>query len=208
VVGVVQDTKHLTLTEAPQPYLYLPFDQESRSEMTMIVRGKDEAQLAAVFRSELAALDPSMPTLLVTTMTQHLRFALVLEQAVAAIVGVVAGVALFLSVIGLYGMISFFVARRTRDIGIRLAIGATPRDVVGDVLKEGARFAAVGSIIGLVLSAAAGQVMTSSLYGVSAIDPLTFAGVTILVMLVAIAAAYLPARRAARIDPIAALRAA
>ena len=206
VVGVVQDTKHLRLTEAPQPYFYLPFDQESGTEMTVVVRGRDEALLAALFRRELVALDRSMPTLLVTTMSEHLRFALVLEQAVAAIVTVIAGVALFLSVIGLYGVIAFVVARRTREIGIRIAIGASPGDVIADVLKQGARFAVVGSAIGLVLAGMAGRLMSGELYGVSALDPVTLGAVTAVVLLVAVAAAYLPARRAARIDPIVAVR--
>jgi predicted permease len=206
VVGVVQDTKHLTLTEAPQPYFYLPFDQESRSEMTVIVRGKDEAQLAALFRLELVALDRSMPTLLVMTMSEHLRLAVIFEQSLAAVVSVVAGVALFLSVIGLHGVVAFLVAQRTREIGIRVALGARPADVVADVLKQGVRFAAIGSAIGLLLAGIAGRLMSGTLYDVSAVDPLTYAGVTALVMLIALMAAWLPARGAARIDPIVALR--
>jgi predicted permease len=206
VVGVVQDAKYLRLNEAPQPYFYLPYAGASRTEMTVIVRGRDEASMAAAFRRELRALDKSMPAMQVTTLTEHMRMAVVLEQATAALVVVVGAVALLLSVIGLYGAIAFFVTRRTREIGIRIAIGARPADVVGNVLGQGARFAAVGSVIGVALAVAAGQLLAGSLYGVSAIDPLTFGAVTILVMLVALAATYLPARRAARIDPIAALR--
>jgi ABC-type antimicrobial peptide transport system permease subunit len=147
-----------------------------------------------------------MPTLLVMTMSEHLRLAVIFEQSLAAVVSVVAGVALFLSVIGLHGVVAFLVAQRTREIGIRVALGARPADVVADVLKQGVRFAAIGSAIGLLLAGIAGRLMSGTLYDVSAVDPLTYAGVTALVMLIALMAAWLPARGAARIDPIVALR--
>jgi macrolide transport system ATP-binding/permease protein len=206
IVGIVQDAKYLRLNEAPQPYFYLPYRGASRTEMTVIVRGRDEAAMAAAVRRELRALDKSMPAMQVTTLSEHMRMAVVLEQAMAALVVVIGCVGLLLSVIGLYGVMAFFVARRTREIGVRIALGARPADVVGTVVKQGMRFAAVGSAIGLALSAVAGRLMAGALYGVSALDPLTFGAVVAMVMLVALAAAYLPARRAARIDPIAALR--
>jgi predicted permease len=206
IVGIAQDGKRLSLRETVEPALYLPYGQSTRVEMTVIARGRDEHALAIMFRRVVASFDKTMPTLQVMTMSEHLRLAVIFEQSLAAIVSAVAGVALFLSVIGLYGVIAFLVARRTREIGIRVALGARPADVVADVLKQGARFAAIGSGIGLLLAGIAGGLMGGTLYGVSAVDPLTFAAVTALVMLIALAAAWLPARRAARIDPIVALR--
>jgi hypothetical protein len=206
IVGVVQDVKHLSFGETPAPYVYRPFAQAMRGQMTVIVRGPNEASMAAAFRSELAAIDRAMPALLVTTIGAHLRLASITEQAVATILSVVSGIGLFLSTIGLYGVISFLVMRGQREIGIRIALGARPADVVARVLMQGGRLAVVGSVIGLGLAAAAGRLLRGALYGVSGTDPIVFGGVTCLVIGVALAASYLPARRAASVDPAVTLR--
>jgi putative ABC transport system permease protein len=206
IVGVVQDVKHLSFGETPAPYVYRPFAQAMRGQMTVIVRGPNEASMAAAFRRELGALDRAMPALLVTTIGAHLRLASIAEQAVASILSVVSGIGLFLSTIGLYGVISFFVMRDRREIGIRIALGARPADVVARVLTQGGRLAVVGSVIGLGLAAAAGRLLRGALYGVSGTDPIVFGIVTCLVIGVALAASYLPARRAAAVDPAVTLR--
>jgi ABC-type antimicrobial peptide transport system permease subunit len=174
--------------------------------MTVIVRGPDEASMAAAFKSELAAIDRAMPVLLVTTIGAYLRLASITVQAVASILSVVSVIGLFLSTIGLYGVISFFVMRGQREIGIRIALGARPADVVARVLAQGGRLAVVGSVIGLGLAAAGAWVLRSALFGVSGTDPVVFGGVTCLVVGVALAASYLPARRAAAVDPAVTLR--
>ncbi|MGE5359854.1 MAG: ABC transporter permease [Bacteroidales bacterium] len=206
VVGIVQDSKYLSLTEAPRPYLYLPYEQNRTGEMNVITRGRDTKTLAGAFRRQVTALDRSMPITQLTTIDELLRMASVFEQSVAAVVSVTGTAALFLSVIGLYGVIAFVVARRTREIGIRIALGATPRDVIREVLKGSARLSGAGMAAGLTFAVLAGQVMRGTLYGVSALDPLVFVAVSAVVALIATAAALVPARRAARVDPLVALR--
>jgi predicted permease len=207
IVGIVQDGKYLFLNEAPQPYFYIPWEQQPAGEMTVVARVRgDAAQMTAVFRRTVWSIDPAMPMMLVTTLEQHMRLALVVERAIATFVGVLGGLGLFLAVVGLYGVVSFLVSRRTREIGIRMALGARPADVVRDVLRQGGRLAAVGIAIGLALAFSAMMVLGGSLYGVSRWDPLTYGGMSVLVLLVALAGSYVPARRAARVDPIAALR--
>jgi ABC-type antimicrobial peptide transport system permease subunit len=142
----------------------------------------------------------------VTTLAAQLRTASIAEQLEATLVTGTGAASLFLSMIGLYGVVSFMVARRTRDIGIRMALGARPSDVVAEVLKQAARYAVIGSGIGLIFAAVAARLMRSALYGVSLTDPLAFGGAVLVLLLVALGAAYLPARRAARIDPLAAIR--
>ncbi len=206
VVGVVRDGKYLQLTEAATGYFYLPYAQARGNEMTVIVRGTNEALLAGTLRRQVTALDRAVPVTQVTTLSAQLQTASIAEQLTATLVTGVGAVGLFLSMIGLYGIVSFMVARRTREIGVRVALGARPADVVADVLKQGARYALIGGCLGLVFAAGAARLMRSALYGVSIADPLAFGGATVLVIVVALAAAYLPARRAARIDPIVALR--
>ena len=206
VVGIVQDTKRERLTETVEPLIYFAASQRLAGEMIIIMRGKDEPAMAEAFRRELRSLDRTMPAMQVTTMSEHMRSAAIAEQAIAALVSVIGSMALFLSVIGLYGAMAFFVARRTREIGIRIALGARPADVVRHVVRQGGRLAVLGSGLGLVVAAAAGRLMRRSLYGVGGLDALTFIAVTLTVCLVALAASYIPARRAARVDPMVALR--
>ena len=122
------------------------------------------------------------------------------------LVGLFAAVALILAAVGLYGVVAFFVALRTQEIGVRIALGARRSDVVRLVLGQGARMAALGVVVGIGASLAITRLMSSLLFGVSATDPLTFAGVALLVSLIALAASYIPARRAMRVDPVKALR--
>jgi ABC-type antimicrobial peptide transport system permease subunit len=208
IVGVVQDGKYLSLNEPPEPYFYLPYAQQSRGEMTVIARVSTDARaMTGVFRREVASLDAAMPIMQVTTMDQHMQTALMGPRAVAALVGALGGFGLLLSVIGLYGVVAFLVSRRTREIGIRIALGARRADVIRDVVVHGGKLAAVGIAVGLglavVVMSGLGQ---TAVYGLSRFDPMTYAATSALVFLTALAGSYIPARRAARVNPIAALR--
>jgi putative ABC transport system permease protein len=149
-----------------------------------------------------------MPIMQVTTMDQHMQSALVGQRAVAVLVGALGGFGLLLSVIGLYGVVAFLVSRRTREIGIRIALGAGRADVVRDVVAQGGRLAAVGVVVGLGLALAVMSGLRHDVvYGLSRFDPVTYVATAALVLLTALAGSYVPARRASRVDPIAALRA-
>jgi predicted permease len=208
IVGVVQDGKYLSLNEAPEPYFYVPHGQLPAGEMTVIARvSVDARSMTSLFRRVVADLDPAVPVMQVTTLDEHLQTALVGQRAATVLVGVLGGCGLLLSVVGLYGVVSFLVSRRTREIGVRMALGASRAHVVRDVVVQGGRLAIPGIAIGLGLAAAvmslAGQ---NAVYGLSRFDPLTYAATSLVVLLTALAGSYAPARRAARIDPIAALR--
>jgi predicted permease len=208
VVGVVQDGKYVSLTEPLQPCFYLPADQEPVVDMTVVARVRGDARaMIPVFRREILALAPSMSALRVTTIEDHMASALVVERTIANLVSVLGGSALLLSVVGLYGVISYLVSRRTREIGVRVALGAAPADVAREVLVHGGRLMLAGVVAGVALGLAAMSALAGRLYGVSAWDPLTYGGTTVVVMLVALTATYLPARRAAMLDPLTALRA-
>jgi predicted permease len=206
VVGVVQDGKYMMLGEQPMPYMYLPMDQQPR-EMTVIVRPRgDEAAAITEFRRTLTELNPVVPSTHLITMREHMQLALIVERLAAIFVGTLGSLGLVLSIVGLYGVIAYLVSRRTREIGIRMALGARPSDVLRQVVRQGGGYAAVGIGIGLALTLAATQVMGAMLYGVSRYDPATYLVMSTLVLAVALAASYVPARRAARIDPLRALR--
>jgi macrolide transport system ATP-binding/permease protein len=207
VVGVAQDGRYLRLTEDPQPYVYLPWAQQFSDEMTVIARFSGSPDAAADgFRRALQAVDPAIPTLGLVTLDEHLRLALLGERVTALLIGTLGGLGLLLSVVGLYGVLAYLVTRRTREIGIRMALGAGPARIVAAVVGHGARPALIGLVAGLALGGAAARVVASSLYGVSAADPLVFGGATALVAAIVALAAWIPARRAARVDPMSALR--
>jgi len=208
IVGVVQDGKYMNLNEPPEPYLYLPYAQQPWGEMTVIARVSTDAHaMTGAFRRQVTDLDAAMPVMQVTTIDEHLQTALVGQRAVAALVGALGGFGLLLSVIGLYGVVAFLVSRRTREIGIRIALGASRADVIRGVVAHGGTLAAAGIAVGLGIAV---MVMSgldqNTVYGLSRFDPTTYAATGALVLLTALAGSYVPARRASRVDPIAALR--
>jgi ABC-type antimicrobial peptide transport system permease subunit len=155
----------------------------------------------------VAELDPAIPVMQVTTLDEHMQSALVGPRAVAALVGALGGFGLLLSVIGLYGVVAFLVSRRTREIGIRIALGAGRADVIRDVVLHGGKLAAAGIAVGLGLALVVmSELGRNAVYGLSRFDPITYAATSALVLLTALAGSYVPARRASRVDPIAALR--
>ena len=207
VVGVARDGKYSTLGEESLPYMYLPLLQDYQSQMTLIVRtAGDPRGLMAAVRREVQGLDPSLPIYGVKTMTEFLSRVLSGPQALAAIVTVFGVLALLLAAVGIYGVMSYAVTQRTREIGIRLALGAQAGAVRGLILRHALALALGGIAGGLLGALALTRVLASLLYGVSTTDPLTFALIALLLVGVALLACWLPARRAAMVDPLVALR--
>jgi len=207
VVGVARDTKFGRLDEAPAPFMYLPLAQHWRADVNLLVRtAGDPAPTAAAIRRTLAALDPTLPAPTTTTLQQAASVVLLPQRFAVAVTGMLGAVGLLLAVIGLYGVLSFSAAQRTREMGVRLALGARRADVVRLVVREGVRLIAVGMTIGLALALAGTRLLTPFLFGVSPVDPLTFLAIGATLAGVALAASWLPARRAAAVDPAASLR--
>jgi putative ABC transport system permease protein len=207
IVGVAQDGKYFNIAEEPRSFVWRPLSQSYSSNAMIVVRtaGKPESMIAAV-RREVQALDPTLPVFDVTTLTDHMRLALFPPRVAAAVLGVFGIVALLLSAIGIYGITSYAVAQRTREIGIRMALGAQLGDVLKLVVTHGVKLTLLGVGIGLLGAFLVTRAITSVLYGVSATDPFTFGSVTLVLVVVALLACYFPARRATKVDPLVALR--
>ena len=208
VIGVAADAKVQSLGEAPQPFVYAPLAAGHARLLRVVVRTTGEpAALVPVLRAAVRDLDPSVGVFEATTMTEHLGVML-FPFRMAAVAGSLLGAfALVLAVVGLAGAVAFDVARRTRELGIRVALGARAADVLRLVAADGARVLAVGTVVGLLLAAALAQALGRWLFGVGALDPVTFLGVPLLIAVVVVVAAWLPARRALRVEPLTALRA-
>jgi putative ABC transport system permease protein len=207
VVGVVKDGKYVTLDEEATPFFYLNLAQRYQSSPTLIVRtrGNPLDYLPAV-RGEVASLDKNLALYDVKTMRQHLGLALLPARLAGSVLGVFGLVALILAAAGIYGVMAYSVAQRTREIGVRMALGASADAVLKLVVGQGMKLTVVGMAIGLGASLALTRLMKSMLFGVSATDPLTFVVVPLLLIMVALLACWIPARRAAMVDPIVALR--
>jgi predicted permease len=208
VVGVARSTKVRTLGEAPRPFIYTPYSQRYTAYLTAVIRsrGEPEVALRTAFRT-LREMDPEMLVVESKTMEEHLGVQLMPARLGALMASLFAAVALALASIGLYGVVSYAVSRRSREMGIRMSLGAAPRTVVRQVVREGMVLVGVGVGVGLALALAGAQVLRTLLYGVGALDPVTFVGVPIVLLTVTLAAAWVPARRASRVDPVRALKA-
>lgn len=206
VVGVVADAKMHSIGEGPTPFVYLPMRQNPVGAAVLAVRttGAPAAMLPTLRRT-VAALDPNLPADL-NTMDNALGIAVLPQRVGAILLSAFGGLGMLLAALGLYGVLAYLVARRTREIGIRMALGSESRAVMRLVLSQAARLTAVGLVIGLVLALVAGRLIRGFLFGVTAADPLTFGGVLVVFAGVALMAGFLPARRATRIDPMEALR--
>jgi len=208
IVGVVGDVRHFSLGEAPEPQLYVPHVQSAWPSMHLLVRGAgDAAALAPAVRAAVRALDPEVPVPPLESLADVARSALARPRLQTALLTLFAGVALAVACLGLYGLMAYSVACRTREIGVRLALGAGRREVVRLVVGEGMGLALLGLGLGLCGAAAAARVLSSLLYGTGSLDPLALATASGLLGLVALFACWLPARSAARIDPLTAMRA-
>ncbi len=209
IVGIVGNVKHLALKNEDSPEMYLPQTQIPFNIMSLVVRTtvSDPAALTASVRKELAAMDGSIPLTSVRVFDEYLSRSLARPRFNALLLSIFAGTALLLTAIGIYGVMAYSVVQRTNEIGIRIALGAAQSSIFRLVVGQAMSLVAISVVIGLVGAFAATHLLNSLLFGVGAWDPLTFIGIVLLVSLVAFLAAWLPARRAARVDPIIALRA-
>jgi predicted permease len=207
VVGVVKTGKYRTLAEDPRPVFYYALSQRRPGSMALVMRGSvDPRSLVSAIRSEVQALDPRVPMFGVKTMDDHKTYALWAPNMAATFSLAFGVVAILLSAVGLYSVMAYVVSQRTREVGIRMALGANRTDVMKLITRQGMRLAAVGVGIGLLLALALAQVLSSLLIGVSGYDVTTFILVPVLLGGVALLACYLPARRATKVDPLVALR--
>jgi putative ABC transport system permease protein len=208
IVGIAGDVKQTHLTDSSPAQMYLPFVQAPWPFLTAVAR-TSAAPEAAVgsLRQALARLDPEQAAGEVRTFDQYLARSIATPRFTAILLGAFAGLALLLAGFGLYGVMAYSVAQRSREIGIRMALGARAADVRSLVVNQALRLGATGLTVGMAGALAVTRVLNSQLFGVTASDPLTFAAVSAALIAVLVLAAYLPARRATRVDPLVALRA-
>jgi predicted permease len=207
IVGVVNDARVNQVDEPRLPYIYLAFGQFEAGDSTLMVETTGQPmQKLNTIRKAIHDVDSNIAPTEISTLEDLLQSAMALQRILATLVAILALLGLTLASIGLYGVVSYSVARRTREVGIRMALGARSSAVVGLILRDGLLLAGVGCAVGLALSLAATRLLQGTLYGVSPQDPGTFAAVIVLMTAVCLLASYLPARRAARVDPMTALR--
>lgn len=208
IIGVVADGKYQSLGEPSQRHLYLPSLQNFHSAMTLVLHtsGDPRSDMQPV-RSLVQKLDPDLPVTDVRTMNEHLGFALYPARVSALLFTISGLLGLLLAMIGVYGLLAFVVRQRTREVGIRIALGARSQDVVWLVARNALVLLATGLGLGLLAAYAATGMMASLLYGLDARDPLTFVAAPLFLLLTAVAATAVPARQASRVDPLVALRA-
>ncbi len=213
IIGIVPPTRHALFEKEPRSSLYLPFSRCFQSDAFLFVRFSSlpsgrEGSAADLIRRTVREVDPALPVVSLRTFAQHLdgNFQLWIVRAGAALFSVFGGLALGLAVVGLYGVKAYSVARRTREIGIRMALGAQPRTVLWMILREGSIMLLCGVALGLLLAMATGKVLSGMLYQVGALDPIAFTTAPVLLAAAALIATWLPARRATRVNPMTALR--
>ena len=207
VVGVVRDGKYRSLGETPHPYIYQPLLQSYDPKMILVVRTTGEPQsVVSSVREQIRALEGNLPIADIKTLREQVDLSLFPSRVAAWTLGGFGLLALLLAAIGIYGVVSYSVAQRTREIGLRRALGAKESDVLKLVLGEGFLVISLGLTLGLLLAAATTRLIGGFLYGIAPTDPLTFVGVPLLLGLVALGACYVPARRATKVDPLVALR--
>jgi macrolide transport system ATP-binding/permease protein len=207
IVGIAKDVKNRSLSEAPQPFLYLPLLQDYRSNMILVARTPTEPQqVSKSVRAVVAALDPGIPIFDVKTLEEHVGVSLYLQRMAATLLSIFGLLALSLAAIGLYGVMAYSVSQRTRELGIRISVGAERRDIFKLILGQGLAISVVGLLAGLVAALVLTRLTAKLLYGVSATDPVTFIVIALLLLCVAMLASYFPARRATKVDPMIALR--
>jgi predicted permease len=208
VVGLVGDVRQLGMATEPPPLLFFPYAQFSLPFTSVAVRSTlPHGTVASLLRAQLAAIDPDLPFGDITALKAAVDINVDGPRFRAMLIGVFALLALVLAAVGVFGLISFTVAQRTREIGIRVALGAAPRQVLLPVVREGMMLALAGIAIGLAGAFVAARALSAFLFGVGTADPLTFGGVALLMLAVAMLASYIPSRRALKVDPVIALRA-
>jgi predicted permease len=206
VVGVARDSKYNFIGEDPQPFIYTPLLQTPQTAMTLAMRSANPDAALGTVRAIIQQMEPNMPLVGVFTMANVLNQALWAPRMGAMLLAIFGGLALLLASIGVYGVMAYAVNQRTRELGIRLALGATASEVRGMVFRQGLTLTALGIGLGIVAAMLLANLVSTLLYGVSAIDPLTFVTIPVILGSVAALAIYIPARRASRVDPVVALR--
>jgi putative ABC transport system permease protein len=207
IIGVVKDVKGNDLASPVRGAMYRSNKQFCRGQMTLVIRTqRDPSDVARAVRAELDQLDKDLPLENIRTMTQLVESSVAQRKLAVRLLGGFAGMALLLAAIGLYGVLAYTVTQRTREIGIRAALGAQRSDVIGLVLRQGMKLASLGILIGLACALALTNSIRSLLFGIAPTDPFTFVAIPVLLATVALLACWLPARRAANIDPMEALR--
>jgi predicted permease len=207
IVGVVRDSKYRSLSERPVPFTYVPLGQNHETGMTLFVRSAgDPNSLAGAVRNEIQSMDRNLPVTGLQSMTVLIGDSLFPAKMGAVLLGAFGLLALLLATVGLYGVMAYSVSRRTRELGIRMALGANRKDVIRLVISQGMKLSLIGVGIGIAISLAVTRLLSSLLFEVSASDPVTYLLISLLLALVALIACYIPARRATRVDPLVALR--
>ena len=207
VIGVARDGKYSQITEAPRAYLYLSVQQFYRGDAVLHVKTSgNPTDVVSALHAAFRSLDANVPLFDIRTIAEHLEIAVFVQRMVASLLAAFGALALVLATVGLYGVIAAIAAQRTPEIGMRMALGATQRDIVSLILKQGLGMIGTGIAIGLLVSFGVTRLFEGLLVGVSATDGVSFATTTALLLFVGLAATYLPARRAAAIDPLIALR--
>jgi putative ABC transport system permease protein len=207
IVGVVRDLRHESLQSQPAPEMYVPYEQRPADDMTLVVRSAgDPLALAGPSRDAIRAIDPNQPIAHVETLSDLLAASVAQPRTNYVLLSVFAAVALTLSMIGVYGLLSYTVVQRTPELGIRVALGGQPHAIRALILGEGLRLVLLGVIVGIPAALALGRAMRTLLFGIDAHDPITFGAAIATLAAVAAVASYVPAHRATRVDPMAALR--
>ncbi|MBL8961192.1 MAG: ABC transporter permease, partial [Gemmatimonadetes bacterium] len=204
IVGILRNAKYSSLTEEVPAFAYFPVAQRWQPNLFLVVQGP--ATVGDGIRDAVAAFDPLAPPPVMTPLTEATSLALLPQRLAAIVTASLGGIGLLLATVGLYGMIAQSVGRRTRELGLRVALGAQRRDVVRLIVGEGMRLAGAGVLVGVILAMVATRLLASLLFGVSPLDGVTFVVMTAVLTAVALVASYLPARRVARADPMLALR--
>jgi putative ABC transport system permease protein len=207
IIGIVGNVRYDSLVDEAPPAVYFPHPDLTYSFMTLVVRTDgDPAAIAPAIQREIRELDPNQPVSDVRTMNQVMSEWVARSRFNTLLLGLFAGLATLLSAVGIFGVMNYSVALRTRELGLRLAVGAQPRQVLLLVLKQGLALTVVGVVLGLAAAFALTRLLSGLLFGVAAVDVTTFSSISLLLVLVSLLACYLPARRAMRIDPLSALR--
>jgi MacB-like periplasmic core domain/FtsX-like permease family len=209
IVGVVKDSKYHRVTESAQPYFYIPIRQVYRPEYGSMVEVRTSGpvnEAIAAIRREAAAIDPALTIFDAEPMTEYVAASLFGAKIAASLLSVLSGLGLLLAAIGLYSVMAYSVAQRTGEIGIRVTLGAQPRDIMRLVIRQGITYALAGLVVGAILSAGLGSLVSAMLVGVRPADPGVYAAATGFTLLVALLSVAIPAWRALRVDPAVALR--
>src|SRR6266498_33332 len=206
IVGVVGAVKNESLNLTRRKTVYVPHAQYPRDDMSLAIRARNPENLARAIQAQVKAMDPDLPIINMLTMTEVVSQSVWQPRLYAILFGVFAAMALALASVGLYGVMSYAVSERSREIGIRMALGAQRRDVLKLIVAQGMILTLIGTGIGLAAALALTRLMRSLLFEVSVTDPSTFAGLAALLSVVAMLACYLPARRATKVEPMVALK--